>query len=240
MKKGLLISGILVLLLTLGGATIVFAQDENPQTEDPAVWYGCGGMGRGMMGDWNGDSAMHELYFGLLAENLGLSTDELEQKLQDGQTLQEVALELGWTEDDFSEMFAETHTSALKQAVEEGILTQEQANWMSERFSARTSSSMFSGTHHAFMYSEDYLEVAAGYLDLSVEELQERLQNGETLWSISSESGMSLSDYQAMQTEIHDLAEESGVFPGWQADNSGTFMGGRGHFGHHVMWDPED
>ena len=46
MKKGLLISGILVLLLTLGGATIVFAQDENPQTEDPAVWYGCGGMGR--------------------------------------------------------------------------------------------------------------------------------------------------------------------------------------------------
>ena len=240
MKKGLMISGILVLLLALAGATVVFAQEEDPQTEDPTVWYGCGGMGRGMMGNRYGDSAMHELHFGLLAEKLGLSTAELEEKLQNGQTLQEVALELGWTKDNFSELLNETHASALKQAVEEGIFTQEQADWMSERFNGSSSAFMFSGTHHAFMYSDTVLEVAASYLGLSVEELQTRLQDGETLWNIASDTGMSLSDFRDMQTEMHDIAEESGIFPGWQSDNSGTFMGGHGHFGHHSMWDPED
>ena len=85
-----------------------------------------GGRGRGISLGLNQADA--------LAEKLGLSLDELQEKLSAGETLSEIAEAQGVDLEEVQEALSaeklEAQKANIQQAVEDGKMTQEQADWM--------------------------------------------------------------------------------------------------------------
>ena len=126
MKKTLLIVAIVVLALGVLGAGVAFAQGEQPPQP-----YGFGMMGGpGMMGGRGGYGFMHEYVEQALAEKLGLTEDQVEDSLANGNTMYQLALDNGIAETDLSAFMQEVHQSAFGKAVADGVMSQEQADWM--------------------------------------------------------------------------------------------------------------
>lgn len=129
MKTFLKIMGaiaVLAAILVFVGATSAFAQGPAPNAT-PAG----GSQARGSM---NADSGLitvdESMMHAAIAEALGVSVDELEAALAAGETPATLALQLGV---DFSEVRAAmdaVHGAAIAQAVADGLITQEQANWI--------------------------------------------------------------------------------------------------------------
>jgi hypothetical protein len=129
-KKRLLVlsSGALMALLLVGlvGGTLVFAQEIDPETGEP-----CGfGLGFG----WGGGMCT---VFDAAADALGLTPQGLFTELHDaGKSLTEVAEEQGVDTEVLRDAMRAARTDAvqqrIRQAVEDGNLTQEQANWLLE------------------------------------------------------------------------------------------------------------
>jgi transposase len=149
MKRKLLIGAgvalIVLLLAGLGGAAFVFAQEPTPPI--PFGWHGGGrGMGgfggRGMGGfGWSGGGPW--TMFDTAAEALGLSPEELFAELHAGKSLDEIAeakgLDVQTVYDAMNAARGEAMQQAIQQAVEDGRLSQEQADQMIERLENRPS-----------------------------------------------------------------------------------------------------
>lgn len=95
-----------------------------------------GGRGAGMMGQayaGTQDGPMHDLMIEAWAGKLGLGVDELNERIADGETLYDIALSTGMTAEEFQAARVEIHAEVLEQAVAQGLITQEQADWMQSR-----------------------------------------------------------------------------------------------------------
>jgi len=146
MKKTLLIVAIVVLALGVLGAGVAFAQGEQPpqlygfgMTLAPGAhlpWRavpGSAGMGGpGMMGSQGGYGFMHDSVEEALAEKLGLTEEQVEDALANGTTMYQLALDNGVAEADLPAFMNEVHQAAFDKAVADGVMTQEQADWMLE------------------------------------------------------------------------------------------------------------
>jgi hypothetical protein len=127
MKKRFMILAGAVLTVVLLGATVVvpaFAQEETPE-----IPFGCRGRGFGLMGgSWT--------MFDTAAETLGLTPEEFFAELHAGKTLEEIAeaqgVELEAVQEAMNAARAEAMREAIEQAVEDGNITQEQADWLLE------------------------------------------------------------------------------------------------------------
>ncbi|HLF29252.1 MAG TPA: LysM domain-containing protein [Anaerolineae bacterium] len=112
MKKTLIILATIVGVVLLGNVLIVSAQ----------------GAGPGPNGDWM--TQMHEAVWTAVAEELGLTYDELVAAVQDGQTIWQIAEEQGVSVERLREVMLDARAAALADLVEQGVITQEQADWM--------------------------------------------------------------------------------------------------------------
>ncbi len=145
MKKLLLVvTGFVVAVLVFGVAGFAYAQSQTPPT--PEYPYGPGmmggGYGRGMMGGyddfgghgmmgWDGEEGpMHEAMVAALAEALGLTSEEIEARHDAGETLWQIAEAEGLSAEEIQDLMFSAHDVALEEAVANGWLTQEQAEWM--------------------------------------------------------------------------------------------------------------
>jgi len=144
-KKLLILAGvalIVLLLAGLAGATFVFAQEPTPPI--PFGWHGggrgMGGFGRGGFG-WVGGGQW--TMFDTAAEALGLTPEELFAELHAGKSLDEIAeakgVDVQTVYDAMNAARGEAMQQALQQAVEDGRITQEQADQMIERLENRPS-----------------------------------------------------------------------------------------------------
>jgi len=136
-KYGLVAGGILITLLVAGifATSGVFAQGSTTQTptETPSTIdrpaFGPG-MGRGHGGGLDATA------LDAAAQALGLTTDELSTKLQDGMTLAEIASEAGVDEQVVKDAIEAAHAVEMRaeiaQAVTDGTITQENADWLLE------------------------------------------------------------------------------------------------------------
>ena len=129
MKKRFMILAGAALAVVILGATVVvpaFAQEETPETEAP-----CFGRGGGF-GAWGGSWTM----FDTAAEALGLTPEEFFAELHAGKTLEEIAeaqgVELEAVQEAMNAARADAMREAIEQAVEDGNITQEQADWLLE------------------------------------------------------------------------------------------------------------
>lgn len=99
-----------------------------------------GGPGHGDFHGGNGfmhNPEIHELLVANLAEALGLTADELNERLEDGEKLADIAEAEGVSCEEFQTLFQDAHTEAIAQAVEQGLITQEQADLMLEHMELR-------------------------------------------------------------------------------------------------------
>lgn len=92
--------------------------------------------GRGMMGfgfDDDQDGFLHDEITSALAGKLGISASDLQARLDKGESFYQIAESQGFTGDKYTTLMTEAHASALDQAVKDGKITQEQADWMKQR-----------------------------------------------------------------------------------------------------------
>ena len=154
MKKTLLIVAVLsVTVLTLGLAGYAYAQVQTPEYlygpgmmgNDDGYGHGMmGGAGRGMMSGygmhalngaegmgWNGEEGpMHEAMVTAVAEALGLTPEEVEARHDAGETIWQIAEAEGLSAGEIQDLMFSAHEFALEDAVANGWLTQEEADWM--------------------------------------------------------------------------------------------------------------
>lgn len=134
MSKLLKITGIalaLVAVLALLGATTILAQELDLPTVNGLIQPGPVNQGQNQPGPGMhlmmvDQATMHAA----IADALGISVAELEAELAAGKTVAQLAQELGV---DFAVVRAAmdaVHAAALQQAVADGLITQEQADWM--------------------------------------------------------------------------------------------------------------
>lgn len=142
MKKFLVIGSIalaLVAALALGVTGWAYAQDDQP-VSPYNEW-----MGRGGMHGWANDGVygpMHDYMFPAMAQAFGLSETELQASHDEGKTLWDIAQEQGISFEDFQARMLEARETAFAAMVADGVISQEQADWMLERM----------GTHAGYGY----------------------------------------------------------------------------------------
>jgi len=124
LKVGLPVA--LVGVIALAGATAAFAQAETPQPP-----FAGRGAGRGPAGGLLADYA--EIVHENLAYALGLSPSEFEAARAEGTTLAALAAEQGVSLEDLREIMQEARAEMIAQALADGVVTQEQADWMLQR-----------------------------------------------------------------------------------------------------------
>lgn len=126
--------GALALIAAIGvsAAGTVFAQDPTPTaptTPAPEAQPGWRGMGRGF-GMWGGSTAQ----FDAMAKALNLTPTQLFEQLHSGKSLEEIAKAQGVDLQKVQEAANATRIQAMKdtiaQAVKDGKITQEQADWL--------------------------------------------------------------------------------------------------------------
>jgi hypothetical protein len=152
---------IVLLALAILGVSLVFAQQPSPA--DSPWWTTMLSMMRGtggvvdnwqsmqamhlLMTQFNGVSGMQEwMYRGggvhstvwkALADQLGLTPEALAAEINSGKTLAQVAQEKGVSTQDLAATMESGIKTGLAQAVEEGKLTQEQADQMLRQMDGR-------------------------------------------------------------------------------------------------------
>ena len=130
MFKKVLIGISLAALLALGVVGIAFAQEPEEPGEEVCPFGGtCGGFGGGY---GMGGFGYHGTMSGLLAEALGMTLDQLSAALAEGKTIVEIAADKGVSLEDLVAALIAPRAEYLSQAVANGDLTQEQADWMLE------------------------------------------------------------------------------------------------------------
>lgn len=147
MKKGILVSVIVAIaVFTLGSVGFASAQSETPSVPVTANAFGFGhpggmggGMGLGIPGTQDG--ILHDVMIQVFADELGLTVEGLETRLTNGETMFDIASAQGMTVEEFQTLMTTAREQAIDQAVADGTLTQEQADWMKSR-----SNRMGSGT----------------------------------------------------------------------------------------------
>jgi len=125
------IGALVIALLAVGayGTTTVFADDSNPPLP-------FGGREPGGRGGPHGGRFLEGAALETVANALDMSTDDLSAALENGQTIQELAdaagVDMQEVQDALSALRAETMREQIAQAVQDGTMTQEKADWLLE------------------------------------------------------------------------------------------------------------
>ena len=118
-----------VIAVAFVSASTVFAQTSGPRTES--------GFGGGKFGEplhIGEDGLLHDYFIAAYADALeGIDAAELEKRLEDGETMSEIALSTGLTFEEVKDLIAEVRTLVLEQALADGVITEEQAEWLASR-----------------------------------------------------------------------------------------------------------
>lgn len=164
MKNKWMVVGIsVVALAALALAGLVWAGTAYAQSQTPPVpGYPRGMMGGqsggyGMMGGFGmmgvgGYGPMHEAMVEAFGEALNLTPEEVQSRIEAGETPWQIAESQGLNEDEIQQIMLEAHDQALDNAVDAGVLTQEQADWMDQHMESMWSGGVngFGGCHGAY------------------------------------------------------------------------------------------
>ena len=124
MKKTILIVGLLVAAMMVLGVGVAFAQGPAPYAGNgPALQNGAG---------W-----MHDYVEKAFAAKLGLTENQVEDQLASGKPMYQIALDNGIQQEALADFMNGVHADALAAAVKDGVVSQEQADWMLQRMQNR-------------------------------------------------------------------------------------------------------
>jgi hypothetical protein len=127
MSRKTVIALVIGLVLVLGVVGTALAYQSTPLAQGACPFGGsCGGFGTG---DPRYGGAMSQI----LADVLGMTAEQLEAALDEGQTVSEIAAAQGVELADVVTALMAAHVERLQEAVAAGTLTQERADWMIEQ-----------------------------------------------------------------------------------------------------------
>lgn len=145
---------------------MVFAQgpqnDGNPNGDNYGRNYGRSsmmqrggtGMVGGMMGGFMQEEGYHDEMHAGMAEALGLTVDELDAAMAEGKTMFDIATDQGVEWADVWAAMDAARQAGFDKAVEDGTLSQEQADWMGQRGHGRSGMRGAGGTGACGGYSQ--------------------------------------------------------------------------------------
>ena len=193
MKKTLLITALIgVLILTLGIASSVYAQENIPQTN-----FGTE------------HPVLRRAMITAIAETLGMTTDDLAAARKDGQTLADLVENQGLSMEEFSAGLAETITAMLDQSVADGKITQEQA----DNFQTRWDTWKENRTDEHPL--RDAMKVSlAETLGMTVNELVAAHEEGQTASEFAEAQGLSLGEFCTLVDKTYTTALDQAIADG--------------------------
>lgn len=97
-------------------------------------YYGPGGM-MGGLGIERG--VLHDYLVSAFAKAVGLTVEQVDTRLSNGETFKQIAIAQGKTEADLPALAAQVGKDALNQAVADGVITQAQADSLLQRIENR-------------------------------------------------------------------------------------------------------
>ncbi|MBA4384353.1 MAG: hypothetical protein C0410_06430 [Anaerolinea sp.] len=132
MKKALVVSLVLVAaVFTLGSVSKVYASSETSSPIVNTASYGFGGQGGMMSGTQQG--LLHDEMVEVVAEKLGITVEDLNARLANGENLYSVAIAEGLSNEEAKAMLLDARIQAIDLAVVNNDLTQAQADFMKAR-----------------------------------------------------------------------------------------------------------
>jgi len=173
--------------------------------------------------DARGDGVLQPYLVEAWAEALGIPADELQARLDAGETFGEIARSLGYTADEIWALMADVRASAVEQALADGVITEDQAERLlsiTPRRQAGEPQGQGQGLQARGETQGDgvlstYIQQAwAEVLGLSPEDLAARLEAGETLTSIAQSLGYTTDEIQALMDQVRSLAVEQALADG--------------------------
>ena len=140
-KLGLTLLVVAIFAIAFGTVSSAYAQTETPGTPFNGNENRTGAYGRFARGNRSGmmgtsgqlDGLMHDEIISVYAEKLGLSVEVLNERLEAGESMADIALSTGMTLEDFRALNIEVRGLAVEKALQNGKLTQEQAELMKAR-----------------------------------------------------------------------------------------------------------
>lgn len=162
MKKFLLVGSLVVVgILVFGAVGYASAQTILPRLVGSRIaadlethsslmgnWTQSDGMmntGRGGMQGQQGSGLLHDYMLAGFADAFGIDVTELEARHDAGETMYDVATTLGYTQEQFTELMVTVRTDAINQALADGVITQDQADWMLSRLAQRSEAGFGTG-----------------------------------------------------------------------------------------------
>ncbi len=260
MKKILMVAGAITLIIVvLGAAGIAYAQGGIPPVgwtnEDGSTMpmgggrgmrgaHGNSAMNNGMVNMAQADGPMFDLMAAAFAEALGMPLEDFQARLLAGESMMQIATSQGLTIEEAKAVMEQARQAAMLAGVEQGVLTQEQAERMNGNMAHMGMVNRSNNMHGGFAGGmdgsgplADYLHAAmAEALGLSVEDLQDRIDAGDTAWDIVAEQGLTTEEFQALMTTARqtaiDQALADGVITAEQAERmfNGPAGAGMGNY----------
>jgi hypothetical protein len=135
MKK-IILTMVLVAVVAVTLASVGMANAQGP-AQTSGTGTGLTG-GRGSRGGSSGGNAMvdesilHDYLIAAYAQKLNIPAADLETRLNNGETMAQIAVAQGFTIEQTRTLMVEARTQAIDQALKDGKLTQEQADWMKQ------------------------------------------------------------------------------------------------------------
>ena len=126
---------VLAVAIAFTGVSVATAHDDGPPEPPEAPWGPRQGRGpergMGLLAEYR--DIVHEG----IAEVLGISVSEFEAARDEGQRLFELAEAHGVELEELRSAMKEIHQEILDQAVEDGVLSQQRADWMQQNHRRR-------------------------------------------------------------------------------------------------------
>jgi len=136
----------LIIVLTIavvGMAAFSFVGSASAQAAAPEI-LGNGGQNgpRGGYGDGTGvplerninlDGLLDDMMASYIADKLGIDVEDLKDREAAGESLVEIGISLGFDQETIFDLHTEARLAAITQAVEDGLITQTEADWLISR-----------------------------------------------------------------------------------------------------------
>jgi hypothetical protein len=174
-------------IVAVVGVGMVFAQDDTPEPPLEGEGQGPWHWGHGRGGRMGFPGVDRESVKTRLADALGITIEEFDAAIADGETLVSLAEANGVSFEELRDTMDEIFDEGLAQALEEGTITQEQADQILEGRAMK----------RAVSEAIDRDEVHAALADalgLTVEEFETAIESGEKLSTLAEQADVTLEE----------------------------------------------
>ncbi|MBM3153658.1 MAG: hypothetical protein FJZ96_15890 [Chloroflexi bacterium] len=144
MKKTLIVTLLVVVALSVIGVGAAYAQGGQPPLQK------------------TGSGILHDYIVQAFADHFDLEAEDVNASLAAGTSLYQMALDQGVAAEDIPALMLEIRTAALQQAVADGIITQERADWMIQRMQSMRQAGPGIGSAACPMGAGTYTRTGAG------------------------------------------------------------------------------